>query len=99
MSCSATFLNEPRTFNKGLMIAQFTIMNSQDYHEITPVHPIAAAYITQAAPYITVNKVDFQHITQASQQQTETALIDKLTQEVQELTQNTMTLPHHQNTQ
>ena len=56
----SNLLNEPRTLNKGLMIAQFTIMNSQ---EISHVHPIAASYTTQAAPYITVNKGDFQHIT------------------------------------
>ena len=94
----SNLLNEPRTFTKGLMIAQFTIMNSQDYQNISPVHPIAAAYITQAAPYITVNKADFQQITQASQQPKESALIDQLTQEVQELTQkynDTTTPPEH----
>ena len=79
---------ETKTFHKGLMIAQFTIMNSQDYADIHPVHPIAATYLLQATPHVNVTKQEFQQITQLAKEvpQNQQNPIEKLAKEVQELT-------------
>ena len=80
---------ETKTFHKGLMIAQFTIMNSQDYAEIHPVHPIAATYLLQATPHVSMSQNknfnksrNWQRRDTTNQQNP----IEKLAKEVQELT-------------
>ena len=70
---------ETKTFTKGTEIAQFTIMNSNDYNEIKQVHPIAAECIAAVAPHVNMGKQDFSIVTRLAQEtdKTTNAQMDK----------------------
>ena len=91
--------DESRRFPKGLTIAQFTIMNSKDYSEIKKIHPIAAEYIAAAAPYVNIGKQEFSQVTRLAEEdnrKTDTQM-DKLAQEVRQLTEQYDRIPPDQN--
>ena len=80
---------ETKTFTKGTEIAQFTIMNSNDYNEIKQVHPIAAECIAAVAPHVNMGKQDFSIVTRLAQETDKktNAQMAKLAEEVRELTE------------